>query len=195
MAKPVHTGHGHFWNLAGVPYAYLLSVARTRIGMPSDALVPWTLANRTLFRIGPIENRGGRVIHSSAVDGLKRWDGEDFDVIMMISYLEHEAQPLPVLREIKRLLRSDGHCLIKVPNYACWNRRVRGKQWCGFRYPDHVNYFTPATLRVACNSAGLRVSQAWSDRNPLSDNMYAILTPAGNGWADDNGADVASRGP
>lgn len=125
---------------------------------------------------GPIEARGGKVVQSAAVHGLSAWDDGEVDTVMMISYLEHEAQPLAVLREIKRVLKPDGQCLLKVPNFACWNRRIRGRQWCGFRYPDHVNYFTPSTLREACVRGGLQFSQAWSDRTPLSDNMYAILT-------------------
>jgi len=30
--------------------------------------------------------------------------------------------------------------------YACLARQLRGRRWCGYRWPDHVNYFTPETL-------------------------------------------------
>ena len=65
---------------------------------------------------------------------------------------------------------------VKVPNYACFNRTVRGDRWCGFRWPDHVNYFTPRTLREMVESAGLRIARMnFFDRHPFSDNMYAVL--------------------
>jgi len=68
--------------------------------------------------------------------------------------------------------------IIKVPNYASVNRKIRGARWCGFRWPDHVNYFTPATLHMMALKAGLElVRMTFLDRNPLSDSMYAILQP------------------
>ena len=68
--------------------------------------------------------------------------------------------------------------ILKVPNYACWNRKLRGKKWCGYRFPDHVNYFTPETLRILAETADFRVRQTLWDRLPLSDNMYAVLNKA-----------------
>lgn len=98
-----------------------------------------------------------------------------FDLIVMSSFLEHEIQPLP-LREAQRALRPGGQVLIKVPNYASWNRRYRGARWCGYRWPDHVNYFTPDTLRAMAQAAGLSVSRmSLLDRFPLSDSLYAVL--------------------
>jgi SAM-dependent methyltransferase len=97
----------------------------------------------------------------------------------MSSFLEHEAKPLELLRELRRALRPDGAVIIKVPNFASWNRSVRGGRWCGFRYPDHVNYFTPDTLARLAAEAGYRVArQRASDRAPTSDNMYAVLERA-----------------
>jgi hypothetical protein len=66
--------------------------------------------------------------------------------------------------------------VVKVPNWACINRSVRGERWCGFRWPYHVNYFTPDTLREMAARAGLVVSRmSRIDVSPLSDNMYAVL--------------------
>jgi hypothetical protein len=69
--------------------------------------------------------------------------------------------------------------LVKVPNYASWNRRLRGRRWCGSRWPDHVNYFTPATLAAAALAAGLEVERmTLLDRLPVSDSLYAVLRRA-----------------
>jgi hypothetical protein len=94
----------------------------------------------------------------------------------MASFLEHEIQPLPLLRESVRRLRSDGRVLVKVPNHNCWNRHLRGARWCGYRWPDHVNYFTPRTLAAMAMAAGLCVERMNPlDRFPLSDSLYAVL--------------------
>lgn len=122
---------------------------------------------------------GGSCVQASAPAGLACLPEGRFRLILLASYLEHEVQPLPVLRRCRALLADSGLVVVKVPNYACWNRRLRGARWCGFRWPDHVNYFTPATLREMAARAGLRVSRmALRDRHPLSDSLYAVLTQA-----------------
>jgi 2-polyprenyl-3-methyl-5-hydroxy-6-metoxy-1,4-benzoquinol methylase len=119
---------------------------------------------------------GGRCVHASAQDGVLRFDEDYFDVIIMASYLEHEASPLAVLENCRKRLKENGTIIVKVPNFACFNRMIRGPKWSGFRWPDHVNYFTPATLRAIADLAGLEVVRMTAlDTSPLSDNMYALL--------------------
>ncbi len=119
---------------------------------------------------------GGRCVHASAQDGVLRFDDDYFDVIVMASYLEHEASPLAVLENCRKRLRKGGTIIVKVPNFACYNRKLRGKRWSGFRWPDHVNYFTPKTLRAMADKAGLDVVRMSAlDTTPFSDNMYALM--------------------
>jgi SAM-dependent methyltransferase len=119
---------------------------------------------------------GGSCVNDSALDGLGRFDADFFDLVVMSSYLEHEIQPLPVLRACLQRMRPGGSVVVKVPNYDSLNRRMRGARWCGFRWPDHVNYFTPATLRAMAVKAGFQIARmGLLDRQPFSDNMYAVL--------------------
>ena len=121
-------------------------------------------------------NVGGECVHTDAVNGLLRFSPEYFDVIILSSFLEHEHQPLTLLRNCFAKLRTGGSVVIKVPNYASINRVIRGSKWCGFRHPDHVNYFTPATLKATSRAAGFdNVRIRYRDRQPLSDSMYAVL--------------------
>jgi SAM-dependent methyltransferase len=119
---------------------------------------------------------GGHCEHASAVDGMARFAPGGLDVIVLSSFLEHEIAPLPLLRHCRNALREGGVVLVKVPNHASWNRALRGPRWCGYRWPDHVNYFTPATLWAMAGKAGLEVERMnWRDRFPLSDSLYAVL--------------------
>ena len=119
---------------------------------------------------------GGRCVHASALEGLGRFDKACFDLIVMASFLEHEIQPLPLLRECALRLRAGGRVLVKVPNHASWNRHLRGARWCGYRWPDHVNYFTPQTLSAMAKAAGFEVERMnLLDRLPFSDSLYAVL--------------------
>lgn len=128
------------------------------------------VSNESLGRIG------GTCVHDNALNGLTHFPTSHFDLIIMSSFLEHEINPLPLLRRCFEHLRPGGYIIVKVPNYDCLNRHVRGARWCGYRWPDHVNYFTPSTLQAMAASAQLRVARMnLIDRQPFSDNMYAVL--------------------
>lgn len=117
----------------------------------------------------------GTIVQKNAIAASQELDAGSVDLIIMSSFLEHECQPLRLLRSLHEALAETGVIVLKVPNLASVNRHVRGKRWCGFRYPDHVNYFTPATLSRLATEAGFECHQTFMDTLPLSDNMYAVL--------------------
>lgn len=119
---------------------------------------------------------GGKVVFAGALEGIAEFAPDDFDGVFMSSFLEHERRPLSLLQKLPGIIKTTASIILKVPNYNCLNRLLRGKKWCGFRFPDHVNYFTPRTLAILAAEAGLEVArQRFSDRLPLSDSMYAVL--------------------
>jgi len=118
--------------------------------------------------------RGGRVIHAPAAEGLTQFPDSYFDTVLMRSYLEHEAQPRLVLKEARRTLKTGGTVYVRVPNYGSVNRRVMGSRWCGFRFPDHVNYFTPKHLKRLAASCGFTYRRInWY--SPFDDNLIVEL--------------------
>lgn len=130
---------------------------------------------------------GGFVVEADALKGAGQLIDHEFDVVVMSSFLEHEAQPLELLKRLHAVLPEHGRIVIKVPNFSSVWRQFRGGRWCGFRYPDHVNYFTSKTLSILADSAGFQLEpQSLRDRMPTSDSMYAILSKR-------QAADVSSR--
>lgn len=125
---------------------------------------------------GLFRAHGGYALHAPSLDGLRGFADGFFAAVTLRSYLEHELHPLPVLREVSRVLAPTGVAIVKVPNYGSLNRRVMGRKWCGFRYPDHLNYFTPRTLRRMAALSGLRTRFGATGRLPTSDNMWAVLS-------------------
>jgi SAM-dependent methyltransferase len=121
------------------------------------------------------EDRGGRVFCGNALLGLDTFENDFFTAAIMSAYFEHESAPREVLRKIRRILQPGAPLVIKVPNYGCLNRIFTQKKWCGFRYPDHVNYWTPKTLKKIIGDTGFEVVRFnfW-DRLPVSDNMWLI---------------------
>ena len=119
---------------------------------------------------------GGRCIHASGIDGLAELDAATSDIVVLSCVLEHELDPVPLLRACRERLSANGSVVVKVPNYACLARHLRGRRWCGYRWPDHVNYFTPRSLAATAERAGLRITRmGMLDASPLSDSLYAVF--------------------
>ena len=121
----------------------------------------------------------GACVNAPTLDGLKSFGDGFFTAATLRSYLEHEMHPLAVLKETHRVLAPGGVAIIKVPNYGSWNRMVMGSKWCGFRYPDHLNYFTPKTLRRMGQKAGFTAHYGLTYTLPTSDNMYVVFKKDG----------------
>ena len=121
------------------------------------------------------ESRGGRVFCGNALLGLDTFEKDFFAAAIMSAYFEHESAPREVLQKIILILQPGAPLVIKVPNYGCINRMVTGGRWCGFRYPDHVNYWTPKTLKKIIADTGFEIVRFdIKDRFPTSDNMWLI---------------------
>jgi SAM-dependent methyltransferase len=104
----------------------------------------------------------------------------EFDVVTQLGFIEHDWQPQAALCAAHRVLKPGGLTVIKTPNYASWNRRIRGEKWCGFRFPAHCNYFTPETLSEMLRRCGFDpLPRPWWDRLPTSDSLWlAARKPA-----------------
>ena len=139
---------------------------------------PWGVEISAVLarRAGEFFSRhGGQCIQADAVSAMSGMPNDFFDGILMMSYLEHELNPRGVCKAAFGSLKQGCHLIIKVPNHACWNRYARGKKWCGYRFPDHVNYFTPSSLINLLEETGFSIVKfEWSDRFPTSDNMWVV---------------------
>lgn len=147
-----------------------------------EGFTPWgieismALAQRARTRF---EARGGKVFQGDAVTNLRRLEPNTFHAVTLIAILEHVEDPVALLSAVRPVLISGGIVVIKVPNYASLNRRLRGRRWCGLRFPDHVNYFTPESLSRCAARAELEVARfGLLDRQPTSDNMWCVLRRA-----------------
>ncbi|TNF60805.1 MAG: class I SAM-dependent methyltransferase [Rhodobacteraceae bacterium] len=123
--------------------------------------------------------RGGECLQGPGAERIFDWPEGYFDSVMMHSYLEHETDYPRLLAGCLRALRPGGRAFIRVPNFAALNRMASGNRWAGFRYPDHVNYFTPATLRRAVERAGFHFKLVNRHKIWLDDNIQALaIKPA-----------------
>ena len=121
--------------------------------------------------------RGGYCVHGPGAEAIWEFPEHAFDGVIMNSYLEHETDMMRVLQGAHRALKPTGKLYVRVPNFASLNRKVIGPNWCGFRYPDHVNYFTPDSLRRVAKQAGFALKITNPLTLPIDDNINALLSP------------------
>ncbi len=91
------------------------------------------------------------------------WPPASFDAVLLLDVLEHLVDPVPAVRRLLPLLKTDGRVLVALPNVAHWQvrfRLLRGR----FDYEDsgildrtHLHLYTPRTGRELLVQAGLTV--------------------------------------
>lgn len=123
-----------------------------------------------------LQPKGGFAVHAPALEGLKSLPDRYFSAVCMRSFLEHEINPFEVLQESFRILGIGAFLIVKVPNFGSLNALIMGRNWCGVRLPDHVNYFTPRHLKTMVTNAEFAIHRfGWLRfRQPTADNMWLI---------------------
>jgi SAM-dependent methyltransferase len=109
-----------------------------------------------------------------------------FEVVTMWHSIEHVHDPVAILREAYRLLIPGGKVIVACPNIDSWAFRRFDTDWFGLDVPRHLTHFTPVTLSVALQTAGLRVASVRTIRHSDWLRSSAKLAAAGpdSSWLD-----------
>ncbi len=70
-----------------------------------------------------------------------------FDVVTAFDAFEHVYDPNRFLAAAARLLRPGGVVVITTPDRTSLLSRLSGRRWVSFKIPEHVFYWSPATMR------------------------------------------------
>jgi SAM-dependent methyltransferase len=79
-----------------------------------------------------------------------------FDVVTAFEIIEHERNPLGMMRRVHTLLNKGGIAVLTTPNHSGIWRKVMGKWWVGYHHPEHVTFWDPGSLRELFERAGFR---------------------------------------
>lgn len=131
------------------------------VGAGSGGFVRVALARGWKVDATEISDSGLKMLHQSGATvfagdvGAACYPEAMFDLVVSLEVLEHLPVPLGHLHELSRVTRPGGLLLLTTPNFNGLSR-----WWLGIRWrvidPEHLGYFTPATLSRALYQVGYR---------------------------------------
>ncbi len=79
-----------------------------------------------------------------------------FDLVTLWDVIEHVPDPSAELKEIHRILKSDGLLVVNYPDFGSFAARLLGRKW-PFLLSVHLVYYTRKTIRKQLRKAGFQV--------------------------------------
>jgi 2-polyprenyl-3-methyl-5-hydroxy-6-metoxy-1,4-benzoquinol methylase len=77
----------------------------------------------------------------------QQYDPASFDVITSFEVMEHINNPQEELKHFYSVLRPGGLVYVTTPNFNSLSRLVLKERWNVLAYPEHLCYYTPASIR------------------------------------------------
>jgi 2-polyprenyl-3-methyl-5-hydroxy-6-metoxy-1,4-benzoquinol methylase len=105
----------------------------------------------------------GLKVRLAGMESLDVFSGERFDVVMLLNVLEHLADPVSVMRELRQRVMKQGAVLvIEVPNefnpFQVSGQRVHNLHEWWVAPPAHLNYFDNDSLCRLLSGTGFKVA-------------------------------------
>jgi 2-polyprenyl-3-methyl-5-hydroxy-6-metoxy-1,4-benzoquinol methylase len=119
--------------------------------------------------------KGLEVVHGPITETT--YPPASFDVITAFEVFEHVRDPAEESALIARLLRPGGVLYCTTPNFNSLSRRLLRARWNVIEYPEHLVYYTPATLTRWLAGAGLQPVSVTSSGISLARMRDAISAP------------------
>lgn len=97
----------------------------------------------------------GLDLHCGDLHGVKFAD-QTFDAVTMSHVIEHLPDPLKLLQELWRILKTGGRLVVTTPNSAGFGHQKFGAYWFGIDPPRHLKIYSPRTLRSCAERIGFK---------------------------------------
>ena len=119
------------------------------------------------------------------VEALDRLNAGRFDLVVAGEIIEHLANPGRFLATVPAVLKPGGRLLITTANAFCLRRALRIPFGIESVHPDHVYYFSHATLAALARRFGFALEAAHAYRLPnrrplvpfLVERAATLITP------------------
>lgn len=142
----------------------------------------WTLEGAdTDDRAVTAAKKAGLTVHRGRVEDLDL-PADRYHLVLMVMTVEHLADPVGVLRTVRRLLVPGGKLVIVTDNAASPDFALfGGRHWGGYHFPRHPHLFTKPTLRALASRTRFEAEHVGTTFSPVNW-VYSIRN-----WLDDWG--------
>jgi SAM-dependent methyltransferase len=148
-----------------------------RYGRPGWRVVGVDLDARAVQRA---RARGLEVLHGALKDVALEDRG--VDLVLCIQTIEHVADPLALLREVRQVLKPGGRVLIVTDNTGSLDFRLfRNRHWGGYHFPRHWNLFDRVSMGKLAAKGGFEIESLQTMTSPVN------WTYSVRNWIDDWG--------
>lgn len=147
--------------------------------------------------------RSERIMCSSGnLNDTLPYSDATFDAVVSLEVIEHLENPRHFVREIERILKVNGRCLITTPNQTslasklCLLLRDQFQHFQDSCYPAHITALVPIDLQRITVEAGLTfesVTYTDNGRIPGTEKTWQIFPFLTGKWFSDNLAIVAVK--
>jgi SAM-dependent methyltransferase len=148
LLKECGIDSGHLIEI-GCAYGYFLDVAHNYFNVSGLEICSEAVSycNKKGF-----SNVKHGVISKGSLDAF-----DDANSIVLLDVIEHLPNPHEALQEISSKLVPGGLLLLTTGDFSSLCARILGKQWRLMTPPQHLWFYTPAALKLLCESFNLEL--------------------------------------
>lgn len=92
----------------------------------------------------------------------------EFDLIMLHHAFEHMDEPLKVLQQLHRLMKSGRYLLIRTPVMGKYSWKKYGVNWMDLDAPRHIIIHSLKSMELLAHQAGFELRKTFFDGNYMS---------------------------
>jgi SAM-dependent methyltransferase len=95
----------------------------------------------------------GLTVHEGTLES-RGYPNDGFDAIVINHVIEHVFDPVGLLKECHRVVKSDGRVVVITPNAGSWARQKFQESWRGLEPPRHIHIFSSKPLKTCAGMGG-----------------------------------------
>lgn len=96
-----------------------------------------------------------------------------FDVILLRHVIEHNHNPIKLLKKLRKRLNKNGIIYIEVPNLNSGTAKIFKNNWHLYYLPRHIFHYTEHSLKKTISLAGFK-SEIKKIELPIMGNIFAL---------------------
>jgi SAM-dependent methyltransferase len=100
-------------------------------------------------------------IHMGILESLGLPD-DVYDAVILNHVIEHVHDPVHLLKECRRVMKSDGVLTVVTPNLSGYGHSYFLSRWRGLEPPRHLYLFSPSNLQKIAEKAGFSRTKIWT---------------------------------